>query len=281
MVTFAAFIVCHQLSENLFPYEIRVYEGLDSFHVYLIYFPYILFKTFILIWLINCINQNQLKLIGTVIFVMYGLQTFMMLTEMWFYRNVYDFTDHDIRTFFLQNLIILALIVPIAVWVNRAYNKKTMQSKKISISIKWIYLSLIYLFIYFTFRYFVVMFSSPLQELHWGNLETYGFIEYVKVSLTQSKGIIFFQVLRGLLWIVFVVPIIYWCTSNKKNKLILLLLSMTLLPTLQMFFPNPLSGYDIIPAHALGVSTSNLVYALLIFFTFNSNSYKSKILTNN
>lgn len=274
--TFVLYFVFEQIAENLFPYSSHIYKDFNDTNFFFLYFLFIALKTFILIWLISCINQNKLRLITTIFFIMYGLQTVMILTEIWFFRNVYGFLNYDISIFFIQNLITLALTIPAAVWINRAYYKKITLVRKINVSLKWVYLSLVYLIIYFSSRYITIYLSDSLKEVYHDSENYISFFDYVKTTIAAHKGIVFFQVLRGLLWIVFLAPVLYWYNGKEKYKPLLIILMMLLLPTIQILFPSPILGFTVKTAHAIGISASNIIYAILIYIAFSfKNSTKS------
>ncbi len=271
LVTFATYFASSLIAENLFPFNIHVYEGLNNICVYFTYISITLLKTFILVWLIKSINQNKLKLICTVVFVMYGLQTFMIFTEIWYFRDVYSFTGPNIKAFVIQNLITLLITVPVAVWVYGLYNQDILPGKRITFSLKWIWLALLYVVIYFVFRYTTIRLSDVLRAYYWDDLAMLSFFEFIKINWETYRGIFFFQATRGFLWIVFSAPVIFWLKIKGKNKLILLILLMAFLPALQLFNPNPLLNYMVKLAHFLGIAFSNIIYAGLIYFSFSKH----------
>ncbi len=263
--TLVIYFVVRLIAEILFPYGIYAYQGTNNLNVYFIYFANTLFLSIILIWLLNGINQNKLRLISTVIFVIYGLQALMITTELWFFNNIYAFTNQDIKTFLAKNIFVILIIVPVAVYIYRLYNKDVYPRKKITLSLRWIWLAMSYVLIYFIFGYIIIRLSEPANTFYWDKNEASSFIEYIKISYNSHEGILFFQGVRGLLWLIFISPVIYWYRGNETKKLLLLILLIAFLPTLQFFNPNPLSDYMVKLAYFFKISLSNIIYGGLIY----------------
>ncbi len=277
LVVFATYFLSSLIAENLFPFNIYTYEGVNHLFFYVIYIICILIKTFLLVWLINTINQNRIKLIVTVIFIMYGLQTFVILTEIWYFKDVYNFGASDIKVFILQNLFTLLITVPVAVWIYGLYDRDVLPGKKITFSLKWIWLSLIYILIYFVFRYTIIRISDTVRGFYWEESEILNLFEFIKINLESYRGIVFFQATRGFLYIVFSSPVIYWYRGKEKNKLILLILLMGFLPSLQLLEPNPLMNYYMVRLSLfLGIVLSNTIYAGVIYFLLSKFSVSNQ-----
>jgi hypothetical protein len=69
-----------------------------------------------------------------------------------------------------------------------------------------------------------------------------GFFGQWGSSLMDKPELPVFQYLRGLVWLLCLVPVILGFTGGRKELIILSGLTLALLPTAQLAFPNPLTG---------------------------------------
>ncbi|KUO49971.1 MAG: hypothetical protein APF76_05770 [Desulfitibacter sp. BRH_c19] len=216
---------------------------------------------------------SGLKLIGSMIIVFFGLQTFMTQIETYFFIEAFPLLNNsDFIMLVLRGFITAVLFVPFLVWLLgktkpklgdiQFYNRTIIVFK--SWAWKWLLLSGVYVVIYFIFGYFIAWQYPEVRQFYSGSTDITGIWNHLLHVLNTNPEIFLFQFIRGALWILFAIPIVLMLREDKWKVVVILILLLGLLPTTQLMLSNPLMPSVVRIAHLIEVSISMAIFGGLI-----------------
>ncbi len=206
-----------------------------------------------------------LKLIFSVIAVFFFIHSFMTQIETLFFGHAFSvLTTADIV------FIMIAGIIPTAVAVLLIYKLFGFESNEVHIKsdvnikqliIKIALLSIIYMCVYFFFGYFVAWQFEALRIFYSGSAEKLGFAAQLMNNLNNNPVIYPFQILRGVLFVLGILPL-YFIMDNKKSFIASVCL-VFLCTAIVLIIPNVLFPDTVRIAHLLEMSSSMLLFGLI------------------
>ena len=125
------------------------------------------------------------------------------------------------------------------------------------------WLALVYVVLYFLFGYFVAWQSQDVRLFYGGPAELNSFLNQIGQFLMDRPEVPVFQYFRGVLWMLCLVPLFQGFSGKRIELIILSALSLALLPTVQLAFPNPLMPARVTLAHFWEVSISTGIFGAL------------------
>ena len=221
------------------------------------------------VYLIKRIDLRGMKLFLAVVLVFWGLLTFMTQIETWYFREAMPaITDEVLLKLFLNPFITAVTFVPAGIWILGKW-KQTNGSQDHHLNLKSMWkevlaLSVTYVFIYFLFGHYVAWQFAEVRTFYSGTPELPGFIEQFQHTLLIHNSILPFQLFRGLLWILFGLPVILYLKGNNTEKIVACVFMYSVLTSIPLIIENPFMPAGVRMAHLLEVSTSNALFGLLI-----------------
>lgn len=218
------------------------------------------------------------KLIGVVIVVLFGVQTFMSQIETIFFGSAFNIPAAEMRSIVLSGFLTALFFSILAVLIlgkMRKPKEPETSAPLLSLSprewiIRLIVLPLAYIAIYFLFGYFIAWQSPDVRQLYSGSTAIDPFFTHLVNTIQSSPGLFFFQFVRGLIWIGLALLILRMMKGNRWEKAVVVGLLFGLLLTTQLLFPNPYMPAPVRLAHFIETSTSTFLYGLLIGRSFNA-----------
>jgi hypothetical protein len=205
------------------------------------------------------------KLVLTIFFVCYGVNTLMPQIETAFF--ITSLPTGMLPRLFLAGAIMAAVFSPLAVLILGKAKSQVEETVWPTMSAgQWIAkLSLIvvaYLLIYFTFGYFIAWRSAAVRA-YYGGSDPGSFIAQITSVLRNSPLLFLLQAVRALLWTALAVPVIRmmkgeWWESASAVALLFAASSS------QLLLPNPLMPYEVRMVHLLETATSNFLFGWLV-----------------
>lgn len=125
------------------------------------------------------------------------------------------------------------------------------------------WLAVVYVALYMLFGYYVAWQSPAVRLFYAGPAELNSFFAQWGQSLMDRPEILVFQYFRGVLWMLCLIPLIIGFTGKRVELILLCALALSLLPTAQLAFPNPLMPADVSLAHFWEVSLSTGLFGAL------------------
>jgi len=206
------------------------------------------------------------KLFFNLLFVIFFIQYFMTQIETLFFGHAFTaLTKLDIILLMLAGFI--PLLGAIALLVKFFQNKNTELQKREKINIKNILIKLgitgvIYLCMYMLFGYFVAWQFKELRLFYSGSVEKLSFWGQMANNIKTNPTIIPFQILRGILFGIAVIPI--RCMINKKSVFIISVCLIYLCTAVILIIPNALFPDMVRIAHLIEMFSSMLLFGIIV-----------------
>lgn len=125
------------------------------------------------------------------------------------------------------------------------------------------WLGAVYFVLYILFGYYVAWQSQELRVFYGGPAELNSFANQILTTLMSKPEMPFFQYVRGILWIVCLIPLFKSFTGGRVELVALSFFALALLPTAQLAFANPLMPAEVSLYHFWEVSISTGIFGAL------------------
>jgi len=221
---------------------------------------------FTIYFIIKNTNYFGIKLFIILLCVMFFIQYFMTQIETLFFGGAFiHLTKPDIILIMLCGLFPLsgsvALLVKFFQNKNTVYENNKMNIKKIVIKLGLI--GIIYLCVYMIFGYFVAWQFEELRQFYSSSTEKLSFFGQMANNIKTNPIIITFQILRGILFGAAIIPIKYM-VNKSKNIFIISVCLLYLCTAIVLIIPNVLFPDIVRIAHLIEMSTSMLLFGIIV-----------------
>ena len=212
------------------------------------------------------------KLAGAVALALYGAATFLSAIEAVYYAPALGSSYQDVAailpTILLPNLITFAIFMPIAVRVLgkwRANDGAVIGKRPFFSTQQWLIklttASIIYYLLYFTFGFFVAWSNPELQAMYSAGADN---------TLLMVWGVIPLQLFRGLLWVLFTLPIIRLTRLQPWQTALLVGVLCSLPMSVPLFMPNELMpDASARLSHFYEITASNFLWGMVLVWFFH------------
>ena len=217
---------------------------------------------FTVYYIIRHAQLNGMKLFITTVLVMFLVQIFMAQIETLFFGHAFPvLTTLDVLLIMLVGLFTLSVTVAVMV---KLFQNKGVTVEKSEINTKIIIkklgiIGLVYLCVYFVFGYFVAWQFEDLRVLYSGAPAKLSFFSH----LASMNPVIYpFQILRGILFGLFVIPLM----NMVKTKKVFIISTCLVYLYLGIIFlsPNGLFPGMARIGHLLEMTSSMLVFGIIV-----------------
>lgn len=212
-------------------------------------------------------RAGGLKLAGGLLFSFYGLETFMGQIETAYFQYAFPLIDRaELVRLFLRGAIAAVLFVPFAVWLLRREDEPVAALRADIPWRAWAWrvplLALAYVALYLLFGHFVAWQFADVRQFYTGSTQLNGFLPQMARLIRDEPGFIPFQYLRGLLWVLFSVPVVLLMRERRAAMTSLAMLlglfgAQILLPS--AFFPPTVRL-----AHFIETASSTALFGALV-----------------
>ncbi|MDR2963753.1 MAG: hypothetical protein LBU90_09015 [Bacteroidales bacterium] len=212
----------------------------------------------------TCYSGKRLFL--NLLFVFFFVQSFMTQIETLFFGNAFAvLTKWDIILIMLVGVFPLAGTIPLLIKFFQ-HKKGICEKPRIhynEIALKLCVIGVIYLCVYMLFGYFVAWQFEELRLFYTGSPEKLSFMGQMANNLKTNPVIIPFQILRGILFGIAVLPIKNMVTRSKSSFITSVIL-IYLTTAIMLIIPNVLFPETVRIAHLIEMSTSMLVFGIIV-----------------
>lgn len=209
-------------------------------------------------------DWSKRRLTFTLLFVYLTIYGFMTQIETIFFGSVFKvLSKSDPWVIILANIVPLIVIIPRALKMAKTTYPKA--NPKIGIKLTTILwkigvLGVVYMFVHFLFGYFIAWQFEALRMFYSGSAEKLPFIQHM-VSIYRDSNIFLFQLVRGILFSIFILPIVLMFKAKSKELLVSLIL-VYLSTSIVLITPNFLFPDVVRWAHFIEMMSSmNLLSA--------------------
>lgn len=120
-----------------------------------------------------------------------------------------------------------------------------------------------YVILYFTFGYFIAW-QNPAVREYYGGVDHGGFLAHMRFEASARPWLIPFQILRGLLWVVIALPVIYMMKGRRAEIALALGLLFAVVMNSQLLLPNPFMPETVRMTHLVETASSNFIFGCLV-----------------
>lgn len=212
------------------------------------------------------------KLIFGLAFAYYGSIYFMAQIESWRFLSELTVGPNTLRGLFLVGLPPALIFIPLAVVVLGKWKGNPGESENSSIPTmpvsqwfwKLIAIAMAYLLLYFSAGYFIAW-QNPAVRAFYGGVDPGSFFAQMRFLLESDPGLITFQFLRGVLWALFALPVIWMTRRRPWEAAILVALLFSVPFNIGHIMPNPLiPDASVRFSHMIETASSNFVFGLIV-----------------
>jgi hypothetical protein len=263
----AAYFIIVAIVGVLLPTKVEVKPDATAMGAFMLH---LLVNSFFIIYLLNKLTLKGFRLIAVTSLTIYGIQIFMTQIETWIFIGAFpSITPEVLTNIFVTNLIQI-VVVTIAGYFLWKPKKSSTSEIKVAINVEGKYwklavLSVLYMILYFTFGYFIAWQHDILREFYHGS-----------VSGISNTELVFIQIGRGALWVLFCMPSILYLKGNRTEKVIIVAVMMAILPTILLLMPNPFMPLQIRMAHFIEVFLSNGIFGTCLSLLMTAKPLISK-----
>ena len=203
-------------------------------------------NSFLILFFFRKVNNKDYKLIFWFIYIWFGLGTLLPQTDTWYFMDAFPLIDYKIllkiiSTGFMNSI----LIIPISFFITSRKSNETIDlqiNKVLNLKIvKYLLLiSVIYVILYYLAGYFIAWQFDAIRIHYSGTIDKLSFFDHTRQLLIDEPYFFPFQLMRGALWFFIGIPLFIIFMKNKKEGLIFSFFIFAILPSIQLFLPNPL-----------------------------------------
>lgn len=221
------------------------------------------------------------RLAFSLIGVLFLIASFMTQIETYFFRTAFPLlTNTDIFWITISNGVPIFAGVPLALYLFKKNSVKQYTIRALTLpplkemTVKLTVIGMAYVFVYFVFGYYVAWQVEELRVFYSGNATDPGFFQQQMNNLEENPVIYPFQFFRGVLFGVFILPLVLMFRTNHKELFISILL-VFLSTGIPLIIPNPLFPDSVRWAHFREMISSMFVFALIVWYVYKSVNLKS------
>jgi hypothetical protein len=273
---YITWIISMTISEGIIPSGLKTPEAAETLSAALL-FAVCIFHVMVLYIMMCSSRWYGIKMILMVFFLIYIIQFFLSIIEAIWFNDSLDMPVSGHRYILLSGFIMAALFSPLFVWISG----KMKPGKAITIpKINWneivstkslikilILTVIIYPVIYNLAGYFIAWQFEAVRVFYTDS----SVIEpFTTMFLTNIKsGLYFFQIPRGLIWVLLAIPVYYSIEGSYMRKGVIIGLLFATLMNAQHILPNPYFPREVSFAHFIETFLSNFVWGYSIAWLLN------------
>ncbi|NUO84126.1 hypothetical protein HUU05_28970 [candidate division KSB1 bacterium] len=243
-----------------------------------------LLNTLVLSYLIVRSRWSGWKLMATIFIVFYGVMTVMSQIESAVF--ITKLPSGMLPKLFVMGLLIAApfAIFAVLIWGKRKAESFEGQNPRLLMPAReWAWklgvLVLAYVVLYFTFGYFIAW-QNPAVREYYGGAEAEGFFAHMAGVFRTQTWLVFFQMLRGLMWIGLALPVIRMMKGAWWEAALAVALLFAVVMNAQLLLPNPYMPETVRMTHLLETATSNFVFGGLVAWLLSHKSPHTERMKN-
>lgn len=230
-------------------------------------------NTLVVLYFIYNSQCKGWKLVGTIFLITFGLQYFMSQIEtLWFNESI-NFPIKGILAVVSGGFIMNLLFSVTTTWFTGNFSplkKSAGEKTKLELApiVKYFLLLSIVVWpvIYFLAGYFIAWQFAEVRLSYSGTVEMDSFLSMMKANV--ASGLYFFQILRGVLWILIALPAVAVIRGSLMRKGVIIGLLFAVLSGSQLLLPNPFMSDMVRMAHIIETAPSNFLWGFIIAWCF-------------
>ena len=230
-------------------------------------------NTLLIIALIKSSRWSGFKLALGLSFSYYGVVTFMMQIETWYFLSDITVGKQLLSRLFLMGMPVAFVFIPLSVWILgkwKATAEEISPNPILEMPIKqWVWkfaaIALSYLLLYWCAGYFIAWQNPELRAFYGSPGPALPFVAHTLHTLMNDPWLFLFQIFRAILWTVFALPIIFSSRFNAYWTAIILGLLLSVPQNIGHILENPLMPIASVRiSHMIETASSTFIFGLII-----------------
>lgn len=226
----------------------------------------------ILYYIYNSICKGW-KLVGILFLITFGIQYFMSQIETLWFNNSLNFPIQGIWAIVTGGAIMCLLFALAATWLTGNFSyKKEYNGATIKVvltpTIKWVILLavIIWPLVYFMAGYLIAWQFAEVRLFYSGTTEMGSLLSIMQENV--ASGLYFFQIFRGVLWILIAYLVMASTKGSFLHKGVILGLLLSFLGSSQLLLPNPFMSVTVRMAHLVETASSSFLWGIILAWSF-------------
>ena len=226
----------------------------------------------VLAWIIARSNWRGWKLVLALVFTYYGSITIMSQMETWYFMSNINVGPETLRGLFLAGLPPALVFIPLAVLVLGKWKKaagtqlasglSTMPAKQWAWKLTLV--AVVYMVLYFSAGYYIAW-QNPNLVAFYGGVDAGSFWAQMRLNLESNPDILQFQFMRGVMWALFALPVIWMYRGRPLEAALLVALLFGVTFNIGHLMPNSLMpDASMRFSHLMETTSSNFVFGLIV-----------------
>jgi hypothetical protein len=239
------------------------------------FLPLLVFSFAIAVLFVYIIRRSYwhgLKLALAIFVAVFGLMTVVIQLESLLFLSD-RLPAGFLRSMFLMGFLVAALFAPFAVLITGRAKTAPPPPQKEHLKMPagvWLWklcvIGVCYLVLYLAAGYFIAWKNPVVQQFYAGH-DPGNIITHVASLLHASPHIFPFQFLRGLIWMVCVLPVIRMHRGGRI-EVAATVAALFIVWNLQLFLPNPMMPAEIARVHFVEMVVSNSIFGFIVGWLF-------------
>lgn len=220
------------------------------------------------VYIIRRSYWHGLKLAFAIFVAVFGLMTVVIQLESLLFLSS-RLPPGFLRSIFLMGFLVAALFAPFAVLITGRVKNAAPRPQEEHLLMPmgmWVWklavIGACYVALYIAAGYFIAW-KNPVVQQFYGGHDPGNIITHLASLLRTSPHIFPFQFLRGLLWMLFVLPIIKM-HRGRRIEVGLTVAALFIVWNLQLFMPNPMMPAEIARVHFFEMVVSNSIFGFIV-----------------
>ena len=207
-----------------------------------------------------------LKLMGAIIIVQFGVETFMAQIETLYFNSAIQMETAMLVSIVAAGALRALIFAPLAVFILGKMKKSAHPKGERVAAVpsdwgrRFAALTLLYVVVYFVFGYFVAWQWAETRLFYSGTTAIKPFFVHLWDLFRTDPIILPFQVLRGALWTALAILIVRVMKARRWETSLAVALTFAALLSLPLLFPNPYMPPAVAWSHFFEVSSSMLLF---------------------
>lgn len=240
LASWAFFVVIFMIIGMLFPVAPEVMakvSPLENGYLPLALIVVTLCETFLVNYAIGNSKLTGLRLMGAMVALTWGIQTFMTQIEtLVFIKAFPDLDVGGVLNLMLQGLLKFTVTIPAVMFLHGKWKKPSVETEATPVLKRRWYvwlpvISLLYVVLYYSFGLLPISFPE-VKEYYAPWIASLGSMSWVSLLTVQ--------LIRGLLWFACLLPLFWILKGSKEKKMAFAAVFMAVFTAFQLMFPNGL-----------------------------------------
>jgi hypothetical protein len=224
----------------------------------------------VLAWAGRRSSMKGLALWAQLVALSFGAQVFLTQVETAYFISAFPLLHGNFEVYNIvwRGLLVSAFTTLAVTVMVGGFSSRPREGKAFSVTAAGAlragaWLAAVYVVLYFLFGYAVAWQSQEVRLFYAGPSELNSFADQMLQTLMGRPEILVFQYMRGVLWILCLIPLFLGFAGKRLELVVLSALAFALLPSAQLAFANPLMPAGVSLAHFWEVSISTGIFGAL------------------